>query len=107
MSAVARMIKRRGATWYIQNWVEGASSNDYGRTSKTLAASIGFTAIRTETAKERTTIDVSGEEIDVTDIQQALDKTPAEMGEIKPEKVDAEDTPETFGDNDDGEMPWA
>ena len=51
--------------------------------------------------------DVSGEEIDVSDIQQQLDDTPAEMGEVKPPKVDAEDTPETFGDNDDGEMPWA
>lgn len=62
MTAVARMIKRRGTTWAIQTWVEGAASADYGRSAKTLATAVNFTAIRTETAKERTTIDVQGEE---------------------------------------------
>lgn len=60
--ATKRMIKRRGQTWQMQAWIEGAASTDYGRTGKTLPTATDITAIRTETAKERTVIDVQGEE---------------------------------------------
>ena len=62
MSAVDRLIARRGESWTIQRWVEGAASAAYGRTDKTLATAEAFTGIRTETAKERSVIDVQGEE---------------------------------------------
>lgn len=61
MSSVKRLISRRGRTWQIQYWVEGVA-NAYKRTGKTLTAAVNFTAIRTETAKEKASISVRGEE---------------------------------------------
>ncbi len=87
MSSVRRMITRRGQIWQIQYWVEGAA-NAYKRTAKTLSTAVEFTAIRTETAKEKTTIDVRGEErtlgaqlvisddLDVADIEDTTNIAP-------------------------------
>jgi hypothetical protein len=72
--AVKRLIKRQGRTWQLQAWVEGAASTDYGRTDKTLPTATNITAIRTETAKERTVIDAQGEERTV-DAQLLVDDT--------------------------------
>ncbi len=87
MSAVKRLLRRRGKTWQIQYWIEGAE-NVYKRTAKTLTTAIDFTAIRTETAKEKRTIEVRGEErtldaqllvdldVDVGDIEDTTKITP-------------------------------
>lgn len=87
MSAVGRLIRRRGKTWNIQYWVEGGV-NAYRRTNKTLSAPIPFLAIRTETAKERAIISARGEErtldaqlliledLDVSDIEDTTKISP-------------------------------
>lgn len=61
MSAVKRLIERSGRDWKIQYWIEGPS-NAYRRHERTLAKPKVFKAIRTETAKEITSIEVRGEE---------------------------------------------
>ncbi len=61
MSSVKRLIARRGQTWRIQYWVEGAI-NQYQRSNKTLGSVVEFKGIRTETAKETSTIEARGEE---------------------------------------------
>ncbi len=87
MSSVKRLLSRRGTTWQIRYWIEGAT-NAYKRTNKTLGTAIDFIAIRTETAKEKTTINVRGEErtldaqllvdidLDVSDVEDTTQISP-------------------------------
>lgn len=87
MSAVTRMIARRGRTWLWCLWSE-SGSNEYNRTEKVLGAPIDIVAIRTETAKERTTMDVRGQErtldaqllvdlsVDVSDVEDTTKIAP-------------------------------
>lgn len=59
--AISRMMTRKGRDWTYETVSEGAL-NTYRRSMKTRDAALTVRAIRTETAKERASITVRGEE---------------------------------------------
>lgn len=87
-AAVARMLERQGETWTYKVWSDGAL-NAYKRAAQTLSAGTEVKVLRTETSKEKTDIDVLGQQrtldatlivvegdIDVADIEDTTKRSP-------------------------------